>query len=78
MSSPFCFYLSVAVEAELAPCVIFALQALQQEGGGGCENVQQWLLVNVGLCFVNIVMTAYICNKVLVEKGSDIEDPKAH
>jgi hypothetical protein len=57
--------------------VIFALQALQQEGGGGCENMQQWLLVNVGLCFVNIVMAAYTSNKVQVEKGSDIEEDRA-
>jgi len=72
MSSPFCFYLSVAFGLNLPP-VVFALQSLQQDGGGGCEKVQQWLLVNAALCIVNIVMAAYISNKVQVEKGSDIE-----
>uniref|UniRef100_A0A7S4W3V6 Uncharacterized protein n=1 Tax=Ditylum brightwellii TaxID=49249 RepID=A0A7S4W3V6_9STRA len=41
-------------------CAVFALQALQQE--------------NAALCFVCIVMAAYISNKVQMEKGSDIEE----
>eukprot|EP00957_Ditylum_brightwellii_P049020 3719381-Ditylum_brightwellii.AAC.1 len=60
-------------------CRVFPLQALQQEGAevtGGCENVQKLLLVNAALCFMNIVMAAYISNKVQMEKGSDIEEDR--
>mmetsp|Transcript_5025 Transcript_5025/g.7497 ORF Transcript_5025/g.7497 Transcript_5025/m.7497 type:complete len:97 (-) Transcript_5025:6-296(-) len=53
MSTPFCFYLSVAFGLNLPPAV-FALQSLQQEGS--CEKVQQWLFINVALCVVNIAM----------------------
>jgi len=73
MSSPFCFYPSVAFGLNLPP-VVFVLQALQQEGGGGFESMQQWPLANAALCFVNIATAAIISNKVQVEKGSHIEE----